>query len=74
MDAKEKKMIQQICRNLENSTRTTWYDGNVHKWAEFAKSMKSAINNSVSILETLSDEDPENDILSEEDFLAKNLE
>jgi len=72
MDAKEKKIISQICKNLRNCTSAQWASGDINKWAEFANSMRSSIRNSVSILETLLDDDPTND-MTPEDLIEKNL-
>jgi hypothetical protein len=72
MDAKEKKIVGQICKNLRNSTSAGWSTGDINKWAEFANSMRSVIMNSVSVLETLLDDDPTND-MTPEDLIEKNL-
>ena len=71
MNAKEKKLIKTACGSLRGSTATGWSQGDVHKWKEHAMSMRYAIKSATEFLETLTDDDPDNDI-SEEDFLAKN--
>jgi hypothetical protein len=72
MDAREIKLLKQVCQNLDRSTRTTWTAGDLAKWSEYANKMKSAINDSIGIIGTLTDDDPTND-LTAEDLIAKNL-
>lgn len=71
MNAKEKKLIKSACGTLRGSTRTNWDSGDVHVWKEHALAMRSAIHSTTGFLDTLSDDDPDND-MSEDDFLAKN--
>lgn len=71
MNAKEKKLIKAACGTLRGSTRIGWSSGDVHKWKDHALEMRHAINSVIDFLESLSDDDPDNDI-SGEDFLAKN--
>ena len=73
MTSKEKKLIRTACGTLRGSTNSGFSSGDVHDWKEYALKMRHAIISTIDFLDTLADDDPDND-MSEEDFLAKNLE
>lgn len=76
MDAREKKILKKIASNLYGSSQSSFNDGDVYKWADYANSMKSAIRSAVDVIDGLTEDIPEeiqkNQDQSEEDFLSKN--
>jgi hypothetical protein len=61
MDTIEKKVLKSICANLRGSAATNWKTGDLEMWAEHAKRMKITINDSVSLIEKLIEDDDEED-------------
>ena len=57
MDALQRKMLKSILKNLENSTRTEWESGDLAKWADYARSMRKSIRESISLINTLIEDD-----------------
>ena len=57
MDTTEKKVLKSLCKNLSDSTVTSWVQGYMDDWTKFARTMKNTIHNSVNIIEELIKED-----------------
>ena len=72
MNAKEKSLLKTVAGSLRGSTwRSGFSSGDVYQWKEYALKMRVAIKSATELLDTLSDDDPDND-MTEDDFLAKN--
>ena len=81
MNSTEKIIIKKIINNLESSSYRNFNSGDIDDWRDYARRMKNGVDNSISMLHGLIEaseveEDPKNEknILSAEEFLAKNLE
>jgi hypothetical protein len=57
MEALEKKVLKSIIKNLKSSTTVTWINGDMYKWADWAKQMRQSINEAAQLIETLIEED-----------------
>ncbi len=52
----ERNILNKIILNLENSTEKDWKYGDIDDWNKYAKQMKASIDNSITILSTLTSE------------------
>lgn len=61
MDLTEKKVIKGICKILTESAKSSFKEGDVTVWSNFANRMRTSIINSVQLLEDLVEDTNEQD-------------
>ena len=50
---KNSDIIRAIIKELKDSTHTSWKEGNLEQWADYARNMSSAIRHAITVLDTL---------------------
>jgi len=61
MDSKTAQIILDITNQLDKSTKTEWYSGDLSDWSEYARNMKRTITTIIPILETIAKPNVESD-------------
>lgn len=73
MDAKEKKIIEKLSKQLRKVSKPPFESGDLKAWSSWANTMQTTIRIVAPILEGLTEvAEEENKIQTEEDFLSKN--
>jgi hypothetical protein len=55
MNPTEKAILKKVIQNLDGCTRVGWSQGDINDWTDWAKKMRTTIQNNVPVLQGLTE-------------------